>query len=239
MRTAFVLLLSALGLSACTTGSLFRYTVFGSPQGVTRDAFRLDLPWLADGALRAGSPSSLKIAIFAYYLSTGADCANPVPLIDYGGDPLIKDVYANPTLFSGNPGEGNYRCVVLKIRDTLRFRPDETAATGACGTTESEHTYDLYRSDQMAGGTWKNLEGQQVTAKGALASPEADVVTLFASTDPDEAIAARQLSPSQIIPLAAPIQVPGETTFYADYENGVLEDSGVCTLADGLLLGVR
>jgi hypothetical protein len=233
----------ALLLCGCTTGPLYTFIVYADSAPRASSRLRLSEmldPFAAVESRGIGSPTALKVSIYSFYLSTTATCSAPVPLIDYGTNPLTKEFYAKPTLFSGNPGALDYRCAVLEISDNLKFHPDSAAAGASSNCqTDNEYAYDGYRSDQSDAGTWKDLSGQSVAANGTVGSPSPDVVTLFASLDPAAAILERGLAAGQVIPLASAIQVPGEVTIYSSYLDAVVEASGACSLSAGLSFGLN
>ncbi len=230
-------------LCHCTTVPLYSFVVYSDTQPKARARlFRPPIFELDEIAERGiGTPSALKVAIYSFYLGTTPDCAAPTPLIDYGSNPLTKEFYAKPTLFSGNPAATAYHCVVLKVSDTLSFRPDSAAvgSSTACESTDIEYFYDGYRSGQSDADTWKALSGATVSATGAVTAASSDVVTLFASTDPQAAIDRRELASNQVLTLENPLVVPGEITLFANYLNAIVQASGVCTLSGGLTFGLN
>ncbi len=233
-----------IAFTGCTTSPLYSFIVYSSsaPKPVTR-LFGSPLDDLEERFdLRAiGSPSALRVPIYAFYLGTTADCATPIPLIDYGSDPLVKEFYTKPTLFSGNPAASDYPCAVLIVGDGLRFKPDAAAvgASSKCASVETEYTYDGYHQGQSDANTWKDLAGDFISATGTLAAPEMNIVTLFASTDPAQVLSRRRVAPNQVLTLPGALQVPGDITIYSNYLSSVVETTGVCTLSGGMLFGVN
>lgn len=237
-------LLASLVLSGCTSSPLYSFIVYANSE--PKPAARLfgspfdDMEARFD--LRAiGSPTSLRVSIYAFYLGTGADCATPLPLIDYGSGPLVKEFYGKPTLFSGSPGAIDYHCAVLFVADTLSFKPDAAAvgASSKCASVDTEYVYDGYHQGLSDAGTWKNLAGDFIPATGTLSAPETNMVALFASTDPAQVLTRRGVAPNQVLTLPRAIQVPGDITIYSNFLNSIVETSGVCTLSGGMLFGIN
>ena len=170
----------------------------------------------------SGSPTALKMSFYTLYLSTNADCTSPVLARDYGSTPTEVNLYTNPTLFSADPPNGTYNCVIFKATDLIKITPDAAAGAawpGRCATGV-EATTDLYRAPDT---DFRDLAGATVAARGTRGAPVADVVYFFATTNP-AALASRVGAPSvnQTVPLTAPLVVPGRMTLYVDATNGLL-----------------
>ena len=54
------------------------------------------------------------------------------------------DFLARPTLGSGNPPDGTYQCVIIKMSDLIKFTPSATAGLCTAGT---QYTADICRTD--------------------------------------------------------------------------------------------
>src|SRR5687768_10629222 len=100
------------------------------------------LPWQAQAA---SSPSSVNVLMYAMYLSTSADCSNPFPVFDGGSAPMAFDMMVGPTIGGGNPPDGTYPCIIMKMADRVEFRT--TTAEGSCAANTS-YTIDICRSGQ-------------------------------------------------------------------------------------------
>lgn len=175
----------------------------------------------------SGSPTYLLITVYAAYASTHEDCSDPVLIQDHGSAGTAIDMFASggPTLFEGNPGPGTYPCLILKISDTMKFKVDSEAVTdhSACVSTDTEHTFDVYRDGNSDDGMNIDLNGAVVDARGSAASPVSDVMYIFASTGARENIKMNgtAISEYQFVPLANALQVPSELSFYFDMSDGV------------------
>ncbi len=179
----------------------------------------------------SGSPTYLQMRVYAAYVSASQDCSSPILVEDHGSVGRLVDMYeaGGPTLFSGNPGDGTYPCVILKISDTMKFKVDATAVAdhSACSSVDTEHTFDVYRDGNSDDGLNVDLDGAVVDARGTAASPEADVLYLFSSTGSRENIRANgvAISEYQFVPLNMALTVPSDLSFYFDMSDGVATHS--------------
>lgn len=173
-------------------------------------------------AATAGSPTSLKARLFALYLSRNADCSAPFVVSDYGTSPREVDLYTSPTLFEAIPPDGTYPCVIFKLSDQLRMTPDAAAAAAFPGRCVAgvETTTDTYRAPDT---DLRDLTGTPIVARGSRAAPVEDIAYFFATTNVAAATGRPGgPSPNQTGQLASPMIVPGQTTLYLDFTNGVL-----------------
>lgn len=180
-----------------------------------------------------GSPTSMLVKFYGLAVSTNTDCSSPQLVFDISSSPQTYDMYANPTIFSGNLSNGTYECVIMRISDNLRFTVDSAAVAAHpsyCVDTSTIYTTDIYRSGESG---WKNLDGNSITAHGSASSPVEDIVEIYASTDTSAAIAIGK-SPNQVITLTSALTLPGSTTFFVDFNNGIDDHSGSqCWLEEG------
>jgi len=158
-----------------------------------------------------GDPSSIKIGLYALWISQNADCSNAVLVQDNGATAQYKDFVAKPTLFTGSPAVGSYSCVAIKMSDVIKF--EAASAFGECATN-TEYAIDIYRSDNTGdpGSEFKDVNLNPIAASGTDAAPADDRVTIVMTRDPEAAIA-RGFSPNQVIPLGSNLAVPGSSTF--------------------------
>lgn len=204
-------------------------TILGSNSSVATSSVR--------ARATAGSPTSMKMQVYGLFISTSEDCSSPVTVFDNATSTEF-DMYAAPTLFAGVITPGTYKCVIIKASDNFNFKVDATAVSAKspeCADTTTEYTMDIYRSDN-GGDVFKDLNGATITATGTNTTPSADVVYLVASTIPASATA---YDTNQKIPLSAALVVPGSSTFYVDFSNGIDNTSGHCGIEDGTGFGFR
>lgn len=180
----------------------------------------------------SGSPTYLLMTVYAAYISTNADCSSPVLLQDYGASGQAFNMYATggPTMFSGNPGDGTYECLILKMSDTMNFKVDATAVTDhpSCTSTTTEHTFDVYRNGNSDDGLQVDIDGVAYDARGSAASPVADTMYVFASTAADYTSVRANgvaINENQFVQLNNPMVVPSERYFYFDMSDGVATHS--------------
>lgn len=123
--------------------------------------------------------SSLKLQVYSVMLSTSPLCTSPVTVFS---SPTATEVdfLSNPTLGSGNPADGTYQCVIIKMSDLIKFKP--SASSGSC-TAGTEYVADVCRSDN--GGTTHapDAAGATTNCTGTDAAPNADAVYLYLTTN--------------------------------------------------------
>ena len=77
--------------------------------------------------------SSLKLQVYSVMLSTSPQCTSPITVFS-SATPTEVDFLATPTLGSGNPPDGTYHCVIIKMSDLIKFTPSTTGGSCAAGT---------------------------------------------------------------------------------------------------------
>jgi len=146
--------------------------------------------------------------------------ASPARRFDMETSPEIVRVTGLP--------DGTYPCMAMRISDLLQFTPASTEG-GCIGGVG--YTHDTYRVGNEAV-AFKNIDGTPITARGTDATPVEDQVWTFASTAPS-AVVGRGYSPNQVVPLSAPLRVPGSTTFYWDATNALQSTGAGCDIVAG------
>src|SRR5882672_8945007 len=113
---------------------------------ITRSTLALIAALFAFNAM-ALDASSLKLQVYSVMLSTSPLCSNPVTVFS---SPTATEVdfLSTPMLGSGNPADGTYQCVIIKMSDLIKFKPSSTSGTCTAGT---EYVADVCRADN--GGT--------------------------------------------------------------------------------------
>lgn len=173
-----------------------------------------------EGQETAGSPTSMKLSLYAAWVCRDSACTDCTQVTDNGNSPVEKNTFGeNPIFFEGNPADGTYECIVMKISDAMKFIPDDEAveAFPEYCSTEVEYTYDIYRAGESDSNLWKDNEGKIIPATGTPDDPSAVPVYIFVSTDPTSVDA----HPHQTITLASPLVVPGQATFVVDFTDQV------------------
>jgi hypothetical protein len=87
--------------------------------------------------------SSLKLKVSAVMMSTSPLCTSPVTIFS-STVPVEVDFLAAPTLGSGNPADGSYQCIIIKMSDNIKFTPSTSSGSCIAGT---EYVADVCRSD--------------------------------------------------------------------------------------------
>ncbi|WP_295760700.1 hypothetical protein [Undibacterium sp.] len=133
---------------------------------------------LASTNAMALNASSLKLKVYAIMLSTSPLCTNPFTVFSSIGTEV--DFLTSPTLGSGNPPDGTYNCVIIKMSDNIKFTPSTSG--GACvGGTE----YVAETCSTNNHGTSNAPDVATVsTCTGTDAAPVPDIVYLYLSTNP-------------------------------------------------------
>ena len=176
-----------------------------------------------------GSPTAIKMNMFALWLCINAACTDCILVQDNGATPVEHDLANNPTLFSGSPADGTYNCMVMKAYDTMNFVADAEAETihGTTCTEGTEYTFDTYREASGDSDLWTTYpDHSTITATGTVANPGSDIVYYFVSTTPSAVIA----NTHQTLTLSNPIVVPGDEIFYADFTDQISTNDGHCWL---------
>ena len=122
--------------------------------------------------------SSLKLQVYSVMLSTSPMCSNPYTVFS-SVSPTEVDFLAAPTLGSGNPPDGTYECVIIKMSDVIKFTPSATAGLCTAGT---EYVADVCRTDNNA--TTQAPDSSARTAcTGTDAAPHSDPVYMYLTTN--------------------------------------------------------
>jgi hypothetical protein len=122
---------------------------------------------------------SLKLQVYSVMLSTSPLCTSPVTVFA-STTPTEVDFLAAPTLGSGNPPDGTYQCVIIKMSDLIKFTPSTSA--GLCSAS-TQYTADVCRTDN--GGTTQapDAAGAPTVCNGTDAAPVSDPVYLYLTTN--------------------------------------------------------
>jgi hypothetical protein len=196
----------------------------GAPPEVQMSVAHTPRPSFNMAQVTTGDPASVNIGMYALWISQHTDCSSPVLVQDYGNTPEVKNLVANPVLFSGSPATGSYPCVVIKMSDVIGFTSATTFGTCEAGTV---YTQDIYRDGET---DWKDVDLNSITGHGSDEVPVNDGVTIVLTTDTAAAIG-RGFSGNQVVQLASALPVPSSSTFYWNGEGSV-------TTADGWPCGL-
>jgi hypothetical protein len=212
-------------LAACTgepaTGASAdaALTIYGAGSAAAAaPAFTQDQ--LPPGA-ETGAAGSVKLNMYALWVSRSADCSNPVLVQQYPAAGVEKDFMQHPVLFSGSPDPGAYQCVMFRMSDVLRMSPAATFGSCVLGT---EYSGDIYRDGES---DWVDVNLNPIIGHGTEAAPVDDHVTLFMSRNP-AAVEARGASEHQTLPLGSDLVVPAHSTFVMDASHSVMSYQGQC-----------
>jgi len=175
----------------------------------------------------SGDPSAVRMGMYALWISSNGDCSAPTLVQDYGDAGEVKDLVQNPVLFSAEAAAATYECVIIRMSDVVGFE-----SASSFGTCEANVAYeqDIYREGQT---DWKDADLNPIIGTGTDSVPSNDHVALVMTTDTTAAIA-RGFSSNQVIALASPLVVPGQSTFYWNGQGSVTSEPGYpCGLQPG------
>lgn len=141
--------------------------------------FALGAATLLSANAMALDASSLKLQVYSVMLSTSAQCTSPVTVFA-SATPTEVDFLATPTLGSGNPPDGTYQCVIIKMSDLIKFTPSASAGLCAAGT---QYTADVCRSDNSGMTQAPDAVGAPSACNGTDAAPVSDAVYLYLTTN--------------------------------------------------------
>ncbi|NCN26586.1 hypothetical protein GW915_03340 [bacterium] len=122
------------------------------------------------------SPSELQIKVSQFWISTSADCSNPILVFeDLGADyQNILTTGTKPTFGRGSVEPANYKCVIMGMNDIIQYRPASSDGQ-QCVAGELE-TLDVCGAGS---GSFDHPEGS-VYADGTCSGAN-DVVPLYLS----------------------------------------------------------
>ncbi len=107
--------------------------------------FLLVLTSFAQAANTGLSPSSMKLAVYKFAVSTSPLCTNPITVINNGVSPVETEFIGGVNLGSGPIDNGTYPCVIIEFSSNIKFTPSENSTAGNC-LTSTEETMDVCRS---------------------------------------------------------------------------------------------
>ncbi len=133
---------------------------------------------LAASSAMALDASSLKLQVFSVMLSTSPLCTSPVTVFSSVA-PTEVNFLSTPTLGGGNPPDGTYECVIIKMSDLIKFTPSSSGGSCAAGV---EYTADVCRTDN-GGMTQAPDTGASTLCTGTDPAPASDAVHLYLTTN--------------------------------------------------------
>ncbi len=120
------------------------------------------------------SPSSLKLAVYKFAVSTSGDCTNLTTVIDNGNTPVDVEFVGGVNIGAGTIAPGTYPCVVVEFSDNIKFTSATNSTSTNCSTAV-ENTVDVCRGGM--GSTSVLIDGTTTTCTNA-----ANRVAMYLST---------------------------------------------------------
>ncbi|HEX4232840.1 MAG TPA: hypothetical protein VH041_00915 [Caldimonas sp.] len=192
--------------------------------------FALGAAALLSANAMALDASSLKLQVYSVMLSTSAQCTSPVTVFA-SATPTEVDFLAAPMLGSGNPPDGTYQCVIIKMSDLIKFTPSSAAGLCAAGT---QYTADVCRSDNSGMTQAPDAVGAPNACNGTDAAPVADAVYLYLTTNASAGSGGNTFmqptgaTSTNGLPLTAPLVIAGTAkSKFVVNATGKVGDDGV------------
>lgn len=160
--------------------------------------------------------TSTKLSIFGIWLSTNADCSSPVEVIN-SATSTEYNMHANPTFGSKAIAAGTYKCMIIKMLDTVKFTPSATDAPSC--TIGTEYTIDTCIPANTVNTSRNALTGATITCTN---SPDTVYIYISKNAHCADSLSAGCNYPNAFLP---PTQV-------ADALNGIKLTSDMVLTAD-------
>jgi hypothetical protein len=174
------------------------------------------------------SPSSLKLKVYKFAVSTATNCSNPQTIVDNGNSPVETNFLSHPSLGSGHLTDGTYPCIIIEVSDNIKYIPATNSTTGNC-LTSVESVLDVCRG----GDTSTLIDGSTTTC-----AVRDDRVALYISTMSNNSGGTAFIAPSVGTPgnginLTSPLVVSGEIVgkFIVNPSGKVCDDGADTTAA--------
>lgn len=171
-----------------------------------------------------GSPQSVKIQFFEFWVGQNADCSDLSRVYSDTGA-SYQDVVVGPTFGQVSIPNGTYNCVAFKMNDIVKLTPDYTSTGGNC-QTGVEITRDLFRG----GDTSTSPDGlTTINGSGTLPSPVENDMYVYLSTNGSDSNSGN--IPSAPGKLTTPyiVTIDGNATMVFDFTNGIEDTGGSCS----------
>jgi hypothetical protein len=138
---------------------------------------------LSTNVMAALDASSLKLQVYSVMMSTSSLCTSPITVFS-STSPTEVDFLATPTLGSGNPPDGTYNCIIIKMSDNIKYTP--ITSSGSC-IAATEYVSDICRADNSSSTLAPDAGGSPTLCHGTTnpnpESPVVDIVYLYLTTN--------------------------------------------------------
>jgi len=81
------------------------------------------------GALATSSPTNLKLAVYEFWVSEYGNCSDAIKVFSTTS-PSYVDFLTSPQLGEGNAPTGTYVCVIMVMKDVIKYTPTSSLYSG-------------------------------------------------------------------------------------------------------------
>ncbi|MBC7428413.1 MAG: hypothetical protein H7336_07365 [Bacteriovorax sp.] len=124
------------------------------------------------------NPSSLKLKVYKFAVSTSPLCTNLITVIDNESSPQEVEFVGSVNLGSGVLADGTYPCVAIEMSDNIKYTSTASSISGAC-VANVPNTLDVCRYQGGAAVTSKLINGTTSTCSAGIVDNR---VTMYMST---------------------------------------------------------
>lgn len=78
------------------------------------------------------TPTSLKLKVYKFAVSTSPLCTNLITIVDNGSTPTEVDFLGSPNLGNGIVANGTYPCIVIEFADNIKFATAVNSTSNHC-----------------------------------------------------------------------------------------------------------
>jgi hypothetical protein len=171
-----------------------------------------------------GSPQSVNLKIYEFWVSANADCSGLTRVYNES-NPSYQNMVTGPTFGSMTVPNGTYPCIAWRMSDVVTLVPDYTSDGGQCvqGVT---YTRDLFRPGDVS----ISPDGATINGSGAVSSPIEDFMWIYLSTGGNNTTNSGT-KPTEPGLLGSPyiVSANNNAILVTDFTNGIEDTGGSCS----------